>query len=189
MVLNDIDILKSFMMDKNAKIYYDDNNNLIVEGNIIVFYDEDYNYSSIPVKIHKLIGNIHWYGGISSINQAGTLTSLKNFPDIVEGDVIIFKNPNLKSLEGCPKHISGTLQCDFCNISSLEGIAEYIGRNCILNNNPITDLSPLYNITVKGITSIVNTPAAYDMEQVNKLADTSILRVNESTDIDYFSTN
>lgn len=190
MKLSDIDILSSFIKDKDVKIYYEDNTeNIIVEGNIVVFYDEDYNYSSFPIKIHKVIGNIHWYGGISSLNQSGTLTSLKNFPDIVEGDVIIFKNPNLTSLDGCPKYISGTLLCDFCNIKSVENIANYIGKNCILNNNPIEDLSPLSNITVNGIISIVNTPAAYNMDQVSKLQDTSVVRINESTDIDYFNAN
>lgn len=183
--IDSIDILKSFI--KNVDIYYDDNHNIIIKGNVVIFPDEDFNYTEFPVKIHKVIGNIHWYGGVSSINQKGTLNSLHNFPDIVEGDVIIFKNPDLQSLEGCPKHITGTLQCDFCNIRSVEGIAEYIGNNCILNNNPIEDISYLSKIKVDGIISIINTPAAYDEAQVMTLQDTSVVRVNETTDIDYFN--
>lgn len=183
-----IDILRSFIKDDRIKIYYDNNSNIIIEGNVIIFPDEDYkNYTEFPVKVHKVIGNIHWYGGITTLhNQIGTLASLHNFPDIVEGDVIIFKNPMLQSLEDCPKHISGTLQADFCNIKSIDGIAEYIGNNCILNNNPITDISPLYNITVNGIISIVNTPAAYNTEQINKLKDVSVLNINENSEINYF---
>lgn len=183
--MNSIDELKSFINDENIKVYINEEGKTVVEGNILVLPEYSFGYTTLPVKIDILKGSIHWYGGIMQLGVPGTLTSLENFPDEVDGDVIIFKNPNLTSLKGCPKHITGTLQCDHCNISDISDIATYIGRNCILNNNPITDATPLTKCTVEGTIQLVNTPAGKDLEQLKVICDTSVVIVQEDTTIQY----
>lgn len=186
MKLNDIDVLKQFINDDSVNVYYKEGTcDIIVDGNINIFNNEDIEYTHIPVKIHTLNGHIHWYGTMTSILKKGMLESFKNFPDIVNGDVIVFKNPNLTSMEGCPKYISGTLQCDRCNISDLTGIAEYVGNNCILDYNPITSFEPMKNMKCNGIISVIDTIAAYDDTERKYIQDISILTVSESDKISY----
>lgn len=180
-----IDILRTFIHNSNVKIYYEYNTeNIIVEGDIVIFNNENI-YSYFPVKIHKVIGNIYWAGDMDQIGIAGTLKSLINFPDIVTGDVYICKNPSLKSLEGCPKEIGGNLQFDYCNVSDISGITEVIGKNCIMNYNPITDLSPMVNVQISGIVSIVGTPAAKNDKEISYIPDSSIIVASESAQINY----
>lgn len=178
--MNPIDELKAFINDENVKVYEDEECKIVVEGNIVVFPEFSYGYTYLPVKINILKGDIHWWGGIYQINEPGTLSSLKNFPDEVYGDVWIFKNPDLTSLDGCPKKITGTLSVNNCNISDISGIASYIGGNCILNNNPITDISPLMNSVVEGTIQLVDTPAGKDVEQLKKIIDTSVIIADEN---------
>ena len=56
-----IKILKNFFNDSNLKIYRE-SGKIIVVGDIIVF---DNKHEEIPVKIHKVIGNIKWHGDIN----------------------------------------------------------------------------------------------------------------------------
>lgn len=183
--IDNIDILKSFINDINVNIYYEpDTENIIVDGDVIVF-NENNIYQAFPVKIYKVNGNIHWNGEIDQLGKMGTLSSLKNFPDIVTGDVIIFKNPNLKSLEGCPKEIGGTLQFDFCNVSDISGISKVIGKNCIMNYNPITDLSPMSDVKISGLVSVVGTPVSEKQDELSYIPDSSIIVTSESDKINY----
>ena len=87
--------LVNMLNDKYVHVYKDEHNNIIVDGTIIIF---DKEYDEFPVKIHKVNGSINWYGHISS-DPYGSLKSLKNFPDIVTGNVYIFNNPKLTSLD------------------------------------------------------------------------------------------
>jgi hypothetical protein len=140
----DIKILNNFINNKSVSVYRDNDNKIIVDGDIVIYNDE---YHHIPVKIDILNGNIIWKGGMDGIKY-GSLYSLLNFPDIVNGNVRISKNPYLTSLKYCPKYISGTLQCENCNISDISDIANYIGGYLILSYNPITDLSKLNDIYI-----------------------------------------
>ena len=148
--------LVNMLNDKYVHVYKDEHNNIIVDGTIIIF---DKEYDEFPVKIHKVNGSINWYGHISD-EPFGSLKSLKNFPDIVTGNVYIFNNPKLTSLDGCPKEIYGSLICDHCNISDISGIASKINNNFIASNNPISDISALENITVGGNIELIDTPWA-----------------------------
>lgn len=178
-----IEILKDFIKNDSLNIYYDNDNNIIIDGDVVIFNFE--NYNQFPVKIHKVNGSVQWYGGINKIGEPGTLTSLVNFPDIVTGDVQIFKNQNLTTLDGCPKYIGGTFQCDYCNISDISGIAEYIGKDCIMNYNPISDINALHHVKIGGIISIIGTPVSDDMEQINNVLDSSIVRIQEHVTINF----
>ena len=150
----DIKVLQHFISNgKLLKIYRDENNNIIINGDILIF---DTEYTKFPVKIHKVNGSIHWHGFMNGF-KSGNLSSLENFPDIVTGSVLIYNNPNLKSLKGCPKYIGQILQCNHCNISDITDISEYIGENLILSNNPIKDVSILENVYVGNIVNIIKT--------------------------------
>lgn len=168
-----IEELKAFINDPNVEVYYDENGKLIINGNVTIFPDNVYTY--FPVQADKLIGSIRWYGGINHIGDPGTLTSMKNFPKEVTENIFIHKNHNLKSLDGCPERIGGTLQADRCDISDISGIAKYIGISCILDYNPIDNLKPMYNSEINGVVSIIGTPCADDMEQLSYVPDTSTL--------------
>lgn len=165
----DIKTLQHFFNDKNLHIYRDDNNNIIIDGDILIY---DRFFDKIPVKIHKINGNISWHGDIDSFHK-GSLSTLENFPDIVNGSVFIYKNPYLKSLKGCPKHISGTLQCDRCNISDISDISEYIGQYLILSYNPIKDISILENIYIGKNVELIETNA--DISNIKLKNDSSVI--------------
>ena len=165
----DIKTLQHFFNDKNLHIYRDDDNNIIIDGDILIY---DRFFDKIPVKIHKVNGNISWHGDIDSFHK-GSLSTLENFPDIVNGSVFIYKNPYLKSLKGCPKHISGTLQCDRCNISDISDISEYIGQYLILSYNPIKDISILENIYIGKNVELIETNA--DISNIKLKNDSSVI--------------
>ena len=167
----DIKVLQYFITNgKDKKIYRDNDNNIIIEGDILIYNNE---YNKFPVKVHKVIGNIYWHGFINGF-EPGSLESLENFPDIVTGSVFIFKNPKLKTLKGCPKYIGGSLQCDNCNISDISDISKHIGDNLILSNNPITDLSILENIHVGNLINIVKTNIT-DISSIKFKNDSSVI--------------
>lgn len=168
----DILLLKNFIDDENVHIYRDEDNNIIIDGNIII---RNSLFSSFPVKVYKVNGNIEWHGNIGDVTN-GSLCTLINFPDIVNGNVNIYNNPYLKNLDGCPQYISGSLNCYNCNISDISGIGKNIlnGFNC--SNNPINDMSILETINIKGIIYAYNT--YYACNNSNKVInDSSIILV------------
>ena len=182
--------LKSFFNDSKVKFYRDNDNNIIVKGNLYVFDD---NITKIPVKFYKLIGNIYWYGQIDGF-KSGNLKTLENFPDIVTGSVSIYKNKNLTSLDGCPKYIGESLYCDNCNISNIDGLKGVtIKKNFIANNNPISDINALNDASIGETIELIETPFAKNyiekykkeneyIERINLIKDSSIL-------INYFINN
>ena len=72
---NEVLTLMNMLNDKYVHVYRDENNNIIVDGSIIIF---DKQYDEFPVKIHQINGSINWYGNISD-DSHGSLKSLKNF--------------------------------------------------------------------------------------------------------------
>lgn len=171
----EIKILTNFFNNDKLKIYRDNNNDIIVEGDILIYNSE---YTKLPVKFHKLIGDLYWYGDLDGFKK-GTLTTLKNFPDIVEGSVYIQKNPKLTSLKYAPSYISGTLQCNNCNISDISDSLKYVGNSLILSNNPITDITPLNNIYVGNYLTMVNCNII--MENIHTKNDSSIIITEKIT--------
>jgi hypothetical protein len=91
----------------------------------------------IPIKIHKVNGNVH------VTRQA--LTTLENMPEIVTGDFNCSHN-NLQNLNGLPKEIGGNLNISFNKIKVLKNIQSDIKGNFICSNNQIESLngSPTY---------------------------------------------
>lgn len=156
----------------NINIYRDNDNNIIIDGDIIM-YDTD--LTKFPVKIYKVNGNIYWYGHLSGIKY-GTLETLENFPDIVTGSVLIYKNPKLTSLKYCPKYIGGSLQCDRCNISDISDISEYIGQNLILSYNPIKNYDILEKIHIGNILNVLGNNINKQDFNLNK--DSSLIICN-----------
>ena len=167
----EIKILQHFISNgKLLKIYRDENNNIIIDGDILIYETE---YKKFPVKIYKVNGNIFWHGFINGF-KLGTLESLENFPEIVTGSVFIYKNPNLKTLKGCPKYIGQNLQCNNCDISDISDISEYIGQNLILENNPIKDASILEHIYIGNIVNLIRTNIK-DVSNLKFKNDSSVL--------------
>lgn len=166
----DIKVLQNFITNGNyLKIYRDDENNIIIDGNVNIY---DTEFTKFPVKIHKVNGTISWHGDTNGLHH-GTLESLENFPDYVSGSVYIYKNPNLKSLKGCPKYIGGNLQCDRCNISDISDISEYIGNSCILSFNPIKDSTILEKIHIGNMLDVAET--YINLQNVNIVKDSSLI--------------
>lgn len=170
-------ILRNILNVKNYSV--DEDGKIIVNEDITIVNTE---LTEMPIKIHKVNGSINWYGNMDGM-QPGSLTTLKNFPDIVTGSVNIFKNPKLTSLEGCPKEIGGSLVCDRCNIKSLKGIAENIGKNCIMSYNPVKDITPIKSIEIGGQIQLIETPYSYTITDENKAEDSSILIRTQYSDI------
>ncbi len=155
-----------FYDNKHIKIRKE-GDNIVIDGDIII-YDND--YTEFPVKIHKVNGSITWKGHIDGFRM-GALKSLKNFPDIVTGNVHIYKNPKLTSLTGCPEKIGGSLICNDCNISDITGIAKEIGGNFICANNPVSDISVLSESKIGGVISLIGTKCSDNIT----VEDTSII--------------
>lgn len=168
---NEVLTLVNMLNDKYVHVYRDENNNIIVDGSIIIF---DKQYDKFPVKIHQINGSINWYGNISD-DSHGSLKSLKNFPDIVNGNVYIFNNPKLTSLDGCPKEILGSLVCDHCNISDISGIAKRINNCFIASHNPISDISVLENVTIGGNIELIDTIWSKTHKEDTSIKDTSVI--------------
>ena len=177
-----IKALKIFFSNynKNLKIYRDENNEIVIDGDIIIF---DNMYTHFPVKFHKLNGSLSWRGYIDGFKK-GSLESLINFPDIVTGDVRIYKNANLKSLKYCPKIIGGHFQCNDCNISDISELPEEIGGSLVLSNNPLIDVSNLNNSHIKGDIYLLNTKVK-DFNSI-KLQNDSSLIITEHLTNDIF---
>lgn len=174
---NEILTLEHMLNDKYVHVYRDEKNNIIVDGSIIIFGKE---YDEFPVKIHRVNGSINWYGNISD-DSHGSLKSLKNFPDIVCGNVYIFNNPKLTSLDGCPKEILGSLVCDHCNISDISGIGKKINNCFIASHNPISDISILEKVSIGGNIELIETIWSKTHKEDIKIKDSSVIVKEDNT--------
>jgi hypothetical protein len=81
---------------------------------------DDLKLTELPVKINSVTK------GINAVNSK--LTSWKNFPDIVDGDLVM-RSSNIETLEGMPREVRGYFSMRFTPISSLKGIAKRIGKS------------------------------------------------------------
>ena len=169
----DIILLQNFLNDKSLKIYRDSENNIIVDGDI---YISTTDINSMPVKIHILNGSLDWHG--EGLNNNGSLSTLINFPDIINGTLNIYNNPYLRSLKGCPSKITGSLNCNNCMISDISDIAKEIGGTLNISNNPISDISILEKININKVYAL-NTYWAYN----NKRTDNASI-IFETYEID-----
>lgn len=81
----------------------------------------------------------NWKTLNASGNNIENLRVLGN-RDSVSGDVILYNNLLLKSLDGCPKKVGKSLDISNCNISSLEGCSQEVGKNFNCENNNLRSL-------------------------------------------------
>lgn len=165
----EIKTLENFL-GKNVKVYRDSYNRIIVDGDIIIYPDNTM-FDYMPFQIYELNGNLEWH---SEYGKQGRLRSLMNFPTIVNGNVCVYGNPRLTSLEYAPKVITGNFECDKCSITSLDGVSESVGKNLIASYNPIKDVKALKNIKVDGLVSLVDIDASLINEAHNYI-DSSII--------------
>lgn len=133
----DITILRNWLNKTSLNIYRDDENRIVIDGDVNIDFIYNNSHKYFPIKIHKVNGDITW---------SRNLYSLHNFPDIVNGNVNISRNPYLYSLDGCPKVITGRLQANNCGIDDISGIATEIGTGLNLANNPLENIEALYNV-------------------------------------------
>lgn len=174
----DIEILtlKNFL-GESVSIYRDADKNIIVDGDIHVLPDNN-TFDHMPVKIHKLNGDLLWHSENCAKNN---LRSLVNFPDIVNGNVRIFGNPKLKSLKYCPIEINGNFECDRCSITSFDGISQKIDGNLIASFNPIVSTEALESLSISGCISVIDTSI------LNPRSSVRTGNNNSSVIADYFS--
>lgn len=174
--------LKNMLHDNNIIIDVDENNNIIITGDIYIISSE---YNMFPEKIYKVNGSITWKGFIDGFKY-GSLSTLKNFPDIVTGNVNISKNKNLESLDYCPKNIGGQLCCECCNINSLSGLNNVsIGSHLFLSYNPITSIDKNMKLSVNGNIEFIGTNInKSDIQDIVNICDASIINtIDERLDI------
>lgn len=90
------------------------------------------------------------------ISRCPHLKSLKGCPEEVGSTFNLNDLPNLESLEHGPKIVGTTYKVDTCGITSIDGIAETIGKNLILTNN--RELKSLAGIhkKIKSVNGIVD---------------------------------
>lgn len=160
--------LKNFL-GTNIKVFRDYENRIIVNGDINISVDNNI-FSYIPVKIYILNGNLYWHGS----DKKNNLTSLKNFPTIVNGDVIIYGNPGLRHIDYFPETITGNFECDKCMIESFDEIRGSIGKNLTASFNPIKDITGLKNVSVGGKINLIGVDKKIINEAKN-IADSSII--------------
>jgi hypothetical protein len=72
-------------------------------------------------------------------NNISDLKALSN-RDSISGVLMLYKNPLLKNLEGCPKTIGKGLDVSACGLESLEGCATEVGGDFICENNKLQSL-------------------------------------------------
>lgn len=169
----------NMLNNPSIKVYETEDGKLIVEGNIIILNND---YNSFPVKIDKVIGSIEWRGNINKF-ESGSLTTLKNFPDEVTGNVYIYKNTKLTSLDGCPKKIGGSLVCNNCSITDISGLNGCtIAKYFIASDNPISDISVLSNVYVGKNIELINTIWSDKNEEteLKTLNDSSIVVIDNT---------
>lgn len=174
---NRIKILKNMLHNNDVKIYVDDKDNIIIEGDIII-YDNEYN--NFPVKLYRVNGNIEWHGNTDGM-KSGSLSSFKNFPDIVTGNVYVYGNNKLQTLKNCPKEIGGTFDCSNCNISDISDISEKIKGHLHLQNNPIYNVDVLSKVYIGGNIYIYNTnwSKLTENKHIETISDSSLIITNK----------
>ena len=176
-----VSAITNIINNPHVKVYENEEGKLIVEGNIVILNNT---YDMFPVKIDKVDGSIEWHGCVNCF-ESGSLTSLKNFPDEVTGNVYISKNEKLKSLSGCPKHIGGSLVCEHCDISDISGLnGVTIKGHFIASHNPISDISVLENTYIgRNIELIDTTWSNFSKENDIKTKNDSSIIIKDETHI------
>lgn len=73
--------------------------------------------------------------------SGNNLESLKGLPEKITGNLIAGENPNLTSLEGSPKYVSGNFDVSSCSLGSLEYGPIKVGKNYLCSDNDLKDLN------------------------------------------------
>jgi hypothetical protein len=104
---------------------------LNIDGDAIFSVTEE-RISELPLKFSYVKGHF--------ICCNNNLTTLKGFPDFVDGSVRIDSN-KLTSLYGCTKKVGGSFICSNNDLASLEHCPESVGLNFSCSDNKITSLN------------------------------------------------
>ena len=163
-----------------------------ITGSFSVVCDADVRYlnsfKNFPTEITKDLtvngGNFHNFDnfpekiGGSIYLKDNQIDSLKGMNiENVNGDFNCSLN-NLKSLEGCPKHIEGDFNCSFNFLKDFSFAPEYVGGLMLCTNlifNAKIDVERLNNITFGDQNSIINLHKYKEYLNFNKL-DSSLQR-------------
>ena len=87
------------------------------------------------VKFHKVDGNL-----ILMKDAQVVISSLEGFPEEVTGLVGLSGTKKLKTLEGCPQKIGGSLLVGWSNLQSLKGAPERVDGEFSCSSSKITTL-------------------------------------------------
>lgn len=119
-----------------SKVYSD--GSIDVEGNAMINYrgygriggNQGNKLTELPIKFRSVSGNFVMHHAI---------TSLKNFPEYVGGNLYLSDN-KITSLEGCPKYVGGHVILNSNKLTSLIGLPDLIHGNLFCADNYLTDL-------------------------------------------------
>lgn len=153
--------LQENFVGHDLKFSYENKHGYIIEGSCRL---KDKNVTEIPYKIYKVIGDFDCGG---KPNNSNNIKTLKNFPDIVEGNFYVNFNVYLHSLENGPKEVTGSYFCNNCKLENLDYVAEKIGRNLKAFSNPIENADALKNSTIGGFIDLEYTPV-YERTPINE---------------------
>jgi len=121
----------------------------------------------IPFNFKKIIGDFD-----VSDNQ---LTSLKNCPEIVEGNLFI-NNNKLVSLEGCSNKIDGLFDCSYNLLENFKGGPEKVNYTYFCEENQITELIGLPKLIGEDL--VISKSEFYDIKSIK-----AICKVKKSIEI------
>jgi hypothetical protein len=126
--IKDYKINKDNTIDVNESIYLTDS---FTTNSAKYSWDEKkqkrWFRDKLPIKFGKVYGNFNISGCF--------LKTLEGCPSHVEGHFDCSNNKDLESLEGSPKFVGGNYNASSCNIKSLKGISNNIGKLYSKNNS------------------------------------------------------
>lgn len=149
-------------MCKDFDCYIDENNKLVINGGIIVCND----FEELPVKIDIVHGSV-MLDNVFTKNK-GQFKSLKNMPDHIDGMFNIGLNETIESLEYGPSYVGGSYWCNGCGLTSMHGIAKYIGGSLLAFSNNIKNIDDLIGSHINDDIVFSNNPI-YESFEYNKI--------------------
>lgn len=146
-----------------------ENDKVIIHGSLMI----PGVYSCLLYKIDEVYGDVI----IDNINEPieeGNIESLKNFPTIIHGNFICKLNKKLKSFKDGPERVEGNFICVGCGIKDISSLPKYIGGNCDIYCNEITDLAPIFNSNIVGLIDVQFNPCESSKEYMKLLKERKI---------------
>ena len=86
-----------------------------------------------------------WQGNFEvPYNNVDNLESFEGSPIEINGAFTCSMHKKITTFNGSPKMVNGAFIVSDCNISSVEGLPEFIKQNCFITKNPIKTLKNIY---------------------------------------------